>query len=640
MAENNEYEENQGRQLDLYNQGLDILPISNENWGQATLVILGGNQIEEFDAGQLPPTLTYLDLSDNPLRTITGEFNTPVLRNLILSRTTIHKLPVLPPSLEELIITDTPMAEKYSIRAPVIDKNLFKRLSNFPFISESKEFAPFDIMIDDTPISLAANTNESDNNTNASEELPDAYKIVMLLAKRETDEDIIYNVRTLYGVEKEVHKELLRPYLPKYADTVVPAAITNPLSSYIINAHGGDTLFEKPVPPNCVYITLEECGLTTKHVDYLSAYLKLMQGFNNIPEGMLEKLNNPVRYRHDLMAHFGRSLHIHWAEAPDEERASKTYTDALYSPWLGWNHGEDETCELHRSGIHALIPGEEFKIKEEEGDHGRKIYVSGMDADSRNIPEETLHYMYDKSLFPTFNMVKDEHSLYDEGPILYSNMNNYLRKFEFTQSWAFKMFPGIHYNFSCRSFDSKNIDRNENIEIRRSNSVNAKLQNIKKLSDADIRGELGSRLLETFTEDGQVEMLQGLIERGIDVSRLDKRGVSLLEKAVGNLQIPVVKLLMKVPNTIRVLEGGGFEKILAVLYRKRQEEVANIKVKYNAPIKDRKIAEIIEEVEMIESLLRTPPPPHANAASAGGKRKTRLRRTRRYKKTRRVRRNR
>ena len=47
--------------------------------------------------------------------------------------------------------------------------------------------------------------------------------------------------------------------------------------------------------------------------------------------------------------------------------------------------------------------------------------------------------------------------------ITFNTMLSNILKFEFTQSWAFKMFPGIHYNFTCRVV-KKHPGRNEDIE--------------------------------------------------------------------------------------------------------------------------------------------------------------------------------
>ena len=79
--------------IDLTDKELTELPTDNDEWEIATIIILRGNQIRELDTSFLPETLEYLDLSDNPLERIVGDFTRfPKLQRLILENTALRKL--------------------------------------------------------------------------------------------------------------------------------------------------------------------------------------------------------------------------------------------------------------------------------------------------------------------------------------------------------------------------------------------------------------------------------------------------------------------------------------------------------------------------------------------------------------------
>jgi len=502
---------------------LSALPTDHPDWARADLIILQKNAIEELNASAFPETLEYLDISDNPLVQITGEFNTPNLTHLILSDTLIGKLPLLPESLVQLVITRSPIAEKYGITGDINNKEVIKHISDIPF-------ALGDIVI-----------NGEDS------------QFLMITARRETRDDIIYSVQTLGGDIRNIMKQDLKPYEPHKADMIhpQPPRDANGLPMvYTINGHGEDLLFEKPVPPGCVYVTMEECGKTAKLLDFS----RLLMAFQDKPAGILKKLRDPVKYRFELMAHFGRSFHVHYPEAPDPR--DRTYLENIHSPWLGWETSRKE-CTLYKSGVYNLNTGVDFDIELIEDENGDSEYTGGKDSDCFDIKRDDVAYMYNESLFPTFDMVDRDPSITGEPELLFSNMEKYLDNFEFTQSWAFKMFPGIHYNFACRVV-KKHPGRNENVRRRRRGSVNAKVANLAQLSNANLRGELGYALLKSYVDSGQNEMIASLIARGIDVNRPNKKGRTLLQEAISSFKIPVIQELMKAPG---INVSGALEEL-------------------------------------------------------------------------------
>lgn len=60
--------------------------------------------------------------------------------------------------------------------------------------------------------------------------------------------------------------------------------------------------------------------------------------------------------------------------------------------------------------------------------------------DCLDIKMDDVSYMYNESLFPTFDMVNRDPDITGEPKLIFSNMEKYLDNFEFTQSWAFTCF--------------------------------------------------------------------------------------------------------------------------------------------------------------------------------------------------------
>ena len=128
--------------IDLTDKELTELPRDNDEWGIATIIILRGNQIRELDTSFLPATLEYLDLSDNPLERIVGDFTRfPGLQRLILENTTLRKLTRLPETLEEFDIRGTPVAKERATDNVLTDIAEIRRYSD-------DALSPFDTMLD------------------------------------------------------------------------------------------------------------------------------------------------------------------------------------------------------------------------------------------------------------------------------------------------------------------------------------------------------------------------------------------------------------------------------------------------------------------------------------------------------------
>ena len=108
--------------LDYQSNGLTDLPTDDPNYSNASALLLRDNKLTRLDASNLPPNLTYLDLTDNAdLETVTGTFP-ETLEALILEGTRLSVLPQIPPNLTTLAIQDTPIGNQLKIKDMIVTK--------------------------------------------------------------------------------------------------------------------------------------------------------------------------------------------------------------------------------------------------------------------------------------------------------------------------------------------------------------------------------------------------------------------------------------------------------------------------------------------------------------------------------------
>ena len=523
---------------------LTELPVNQPNWSEAKGIFLQNNDISELNADLLPRGLMFLDMTGNPITKVSGTFP-PRLTSLVLADTKLEKLGLLPDTLTELVISGTPLARKYGIDSDITNKDTIKRVSGI-------QFEVGTIMIDNTPEGRQINNSNSEfeyqsnsNSVNLNQmggvarpayNSDDTRYLVMILDKVENETDIQYRVQTLNHGEKLVFKQYLEPYEPNNANLIEPLSLTNPPAVYTKEGHGEDILFEKPVPPGCVYVTIEECSILS------SNWGKLLFAFEDKPAGMREKLRDPVKYKRELLAHFGRAFHVHYPEA--EKHGDRTYVESIHYPFLAWNR---EECKIGKSGVLSLDDNNIFVddsiVAKEPYDEEQVLKI----IDCNNIKDEDLHKLLDGSKFPTYQMVKDDLSYLGDDPIKYGDLRKIMNRYAFTQSWSFKMFPGVHYNFSCRDI-AKHSPENERIGRRRANSLEGPSNNINAMSDEEIKGDTGYSIFSGYARAGISSMADKMIERGVDINKKDTDGKTLLQWAASKFKIDLVKKLLKLPN--------------------------------------------------------------------------------------------
>jgi hypothetical protein len=601
--------------IEINKESADLteLPTDDPNWLEASGLFLQDNQITELNADTLPRGLRFLDLTGNPITKIKGTFPDGLV-SLVLTNTKIEKLGLLPASITELVITGTPMARKYGIHSDVRNKDMIKRVSGIPFEQGT-------IMVDNTPNGRNIDDESENNSTNdevnvnemgggARKPKPaynsdDTRYLVMILEKVEDEKDTKYRVQTLNHGEKLVFKQHLEPYEPSRANELKPLALTNPPLVYTKEGHGEDILFEHPVPPGCVYVTIEECSILS------SNWGKLLFAFEDKPAGIREKLRDPVKYKRDLLAHFGRAFHVHYPEA--ERHADRTYVDSIHYPFLAWNRDE---CKIGKSGVLSLDDNNVFVdetiVAKEPYDEEQVLKI----VDCDNIKDEDLHKLLDGSKFPTYQMIKDDLEYLGDEPIKYSELRKVMNRYAFTQSWSFKMFPGVHYNFSCRDI-AKHSPTNERIGRRRAQSLEGPSNNINAMTNDDIRGDIGFTIFSGYVDAGILPMVSKMIQKGVDVNRRRSDGKTLLQSVAARFREETVKELLKAPGIDKTGAVESVEEAIAILIERATTE-------------DKK-QRLRKEADDLIAIIR---------GASGGKRnrrKTRVR-SKRLRKTRRVKR--
>jgi len=554
-------------ELNSQDMGLTKLPSSGPNWSSVKILNLAGNDIEHIDASDLPPNLEYLDLSDNPLRIIKGLFP-ETLKYLILKNTRVGKLPILPETLLDLVIQGSPISKKYDMetQSGISDKMTIQRISG-------KSFEKYETMLDNSPkqtknnIKVNSNLNELNSEINMTN-LGGAMMrggmgttpLVMILDHRETDDDIIYKVQTLNAGEKEVMKQFLEPFQPMYASDAptIPLVAGKP-SVYFNSSHGEDIFFEKPVPPGCMYITLHECGILTQ----LKNYYSIMLAFDDIPKGIKAKLRDPLKYKDELAREFGFTFHIHYPEAPHP--SDRTYLESIKFPFVNFKN----TKHFIKSGMFSLDNDNHFTdTSKEDEDQVTHTYTGSFNTSN-------LKKMYEDSIFPTYKIVK--HHLADTEHT-YEELNNLMKKFKCTQSWLFKKFPGIHYNFSCRAIYHHNSD-NDRIYQRRRKSLEGAEAYINQMSNNAIQSKATREMLERYQDEGIPHMIEKLVNRGINLNEPSEyTELRPLQEAVAFMQKDIVAVLVKAKgidksNTDYLLKRGLKYKLSQARTEKEKQEI-------------------------------------------------------------------
>lgn len=235
-------------------------------------------------------------------------------------------------------------------------------------------------------------------------------------------------------------KTIAVPYTaltPKFGEIVKPVApLKRKAHVYMNMGHSSELMSDEPipVPAGCVYVTFAICGLTT------TEGFKILRAFSD--SNIRKMLHDPVNYVHELTAYFGESLHIHYPEATNA--ASRTYYDVRYTPLADFYRGK---CLAVKSGLYKMGDVSDFSAPPDLAteDEGRKDFM--IEYNCNTVSYHVLSYLYSKALYPNKRAILNS---FDGRPISNEMLGNELKKYRYSQSWAFSKFPGVHYNFVCR----------------------------------------------------------------------------------------------------------------------------------------------------------------------------------------------
>jgi hypothetical protein len=281
------------------------------------------------------------------------------------------------------------------------------------------------------------------------------------------------------------------------------------------------------VPKDCVYVTLGSCGVPVlAHTKAQEDFIKM---FNNDDE----LLRDPVKHIEALQFKFGNNLHIHYPGAKDLQM--RKYVNNFYSCFLNsMTLNGTLVPEARKSGLHSI------------GTYTTTKYIKFNDK----ITDKDIDYLYKDSLYPTIEQIKYVHNLSNE---TYKDFVwKMLLIFKVDQKTLFKYFPGVYYNFSCRSvcsyenpdfynvrrqqsFEGNEVERlsfykpiditEESIHFYLSNN-NLNLKKAKELIEAggydlNEKNHDGNTLLFICCSKGYLELAQLLINKGALMDKHD-----------------------------------------------------------------------------------------------------------------------
>lgn len=269
---------------------------------------------------------------------------------------------------------------------------------------------------------------------------------------------------------------------PKGFETIrtVPAKI--PKNVYTTIGHGREYISDEPipVPPGCVYVTIALCGVvsTEKEIN------KLLDAFTD-PK-IRDKLRDPVTNLKQLTTLFGESLHVHYPEAENE--TSRTYFDTGYYPLAGDSTSGE--CRSVKSGLYRIGDVDSFRPPKNiiVSESGKLRYLAKLDC--KNIEPPILRFLYSGALYPTIDIINRDLPIGRK--LSYNLLAHEISKCRFSQSWAFSKFPGVHYNFICRS--GTNITGNvPNVPTSLQNRIDKRRRNSKTAANLLIAAAKGGK---------------------------------------------------------------------------------------------------------------------------------------------------
>lgn len=293
-------------------------------------------------------------------------------------------------------------------------------------------------------------------NPNSNNFFKDYIHIIIPMGEKVSNKSYIYFDRILTQMGITMHGAPLN--FPKGVEHIHPIPAGEPKNVYTTIGHGRELISDEPipVPPGCVYITFALCGEPSREPN------RIIEAFTNSKISPL--LSDPVANLKQLTDYFGSNLHVHFPEAKTE--ASRNYFDVRYSPFAGFKTKDD--CWAIKSGLYKT-GFTEFNAPDKLRKGAGRLLKYGVNLSCDQINSKALKFLYDGSLYPTVDILTE--GMDPSRNLTYDILQNETIKCRFSQSWAFTHFPGVHYNFICRTHRFPDDEANNDEE------VNTTLQN-------------------------------------------------------------------------------------------------------------------------------------------------------------------
>jgi len=297
---------------------------------------------------------------------------------------------------------------------------------------------------------------------------------------------------------------------------------------YYMASHSCDTNELLDIPEGCVYVTLGICGKLVWDDKKQTDFIKMF--YDNSP-----LLNDPVTNIEDLQKIFGSDLHIHYAEAKDYRM--RKYVNSSFTCFL--NREVKTNYFAKKSGLYS------------NGTYTTSSFYKLNDT----ITDKDIDYLYKNSLYPTIDQIKNFYKLTN---LNYEDFSSQIQTvFNVDQKTLFHYFPGIYYNFSCRSDCNDSTGSNPSafhIARRQDSFKGNEIERLSFFKPID-----KSSSIHHYLSINQLEKAKELIKKNYDLNEKDNEGNSLLYICCRKGYLELAKLLIEKGV---LLDKDGYQECL------------------------------------------------------------------------------
>jgi hypothetical protein len=223
------------------------------------------------------------------------------------------------------------------------------------------------------------------------------------------------------------------------------------------------------VPEDCIYITQTVCGVVNFMRD------EIFQAFAN-PKNV-HIWRDPVNHLDEINALFGDlpGVHIHYPNC--------TFVNTSFYPCSA--NGEDGLDRIEYSGLVPLDIAHTISFKETPREFKTYSDDKFKEGEVHGVPEVIVRKMYEYAVYPEINIVKGTEGRFlpatdslnvisQNGVVPFSSLKQAADHLSARYSILDIMhsFPGIHFNFLCRSLKvGRDANRRREMTMRRRHSA-------------------------------------------------------------------------------------------------------------------------------------------------------------------------